>query len=56
MEIPPEDTALINLKLEGVNGQLPNLDFVNLVVRLCRKERIKITLNRMVRKSYSPRA
>ncbi|XP_067652625.1 glycosylphosphatidylinositol anchor attachment 1 protein-like [Haliotis asinina] len=54
LEIPPEKTAYLNIKLEGINGQLPNLDFVNLVVRLCRKERVKVTLNKMDDYIYDP--
>ncbi|XP_071116541.1 glycosylphosphatidylinositol anchor attachment 1 protein-like [Haliotis cracherodii] len=54
LEIPPEKTAYLNIKLEGINGQLPNLDFVNLVVRLCRKERVKVTLNKMDDYMYDP--
>ncbi|ESO90988.1 hypothetical protein LOTGIDRAFT_191474 [Lottia gigantea] len=48
LEIPGEAVTSYNIKLEGLNGQLPNLDLCNLVVRLCRKERAKVTLNKQV--------
>ena len=40
--------SYINLKLEGRNGQLPNLDLVNLVVKLSRNGRIPISINHQV--------
>lgn len=45
LEIPPEKVAYYNIKIEGLNGQLPNLDLVNLVVRLCRREGAAIRLH-----------
>ncbi|XP_005108658.1 glycosylphosphatidylinositol anchor attachment 1 protein [Aplysia californica] len=45
LELPLEKVSYYNLKLEGLNGQLPNLDLVNLVVKLCRKERGQVTLH-----------
>lgn len=38
----------IDVKVEGLNGQLPNLDLVNLVHRLCAKEGIKHTFKNRV--------
>ncbi|CAG9792853.1 unnamed protein product [Diatraea saccharalis] len=39
----------IEVKVEGLNGQLPNLDLVNLVHRLC----VKSGINRSYKNSYS---
>ncbi len=39
-EIQDFDVEYINLKLEGLNGQLPNLDLHNLVVKLSHKQSI----------------
>jgi len=38
LEIDKPDITHINVKVEGLNGQLPNLDLVNLVNRLTLKE------------------
>ncbi|KAK6185193.1 hypothetical protein SNE40_007481 [Patella caerulea] len=46
LEIPSEKFHSYNLKLEGLNGQLPNLDLSNLLVRICGKEQAKVTLNK----------
>ena len=48
LEIPQDTISKINVKLEGLNGQLPNLDLVNTVVRLCKRERIVPTLHKRV--------
>ncbi|XP_029633709.1 glycosylphosphatidylinositol anchor attachment 1 protein isoform X2 [Octopus sinensis] len=45
LEIPLEKVAYYNIKMEGLNGQLPNLDLVNLVVRLCRREGDSVRLH-----------
>lgn len=42
-------TDLINrmdIRIEGLNGQLPNLDLVNTVIRLCRREGLPPTLHK----------
>lgn len=39
----------VDVKVEGLNGQLPNLDLVNLVHRLCSKEGIRHTFKNRVR-------
>ena len=49
LEIGMERISRLNIKLEGINGQLPNLDLVNTAVRLCKKERIAATLQKRVR-------
>ncbi|XP_059141219.1 glycosylphosphatidylinositol anchor attachment 1 protein-like [Physella acuta] len=46
LELPLENINYFNIKLEGFNGQLPNLDLVNLVVRLCRRERSQVALHK----------
>ena len=43
LELGSEWTDHIDLKIEGVNGQLPNLDLFNLAVRLCRVEKVRAT-------------
>lgn len=39
----------IDVKVEGVNGQLPNLDLFNLVHTLCSKEGIRHTFKNRVK-------
>lgn len=38
LEIGSERVTHFNVRIEGLNGQLPNLDLVNLVNRLCARE------------------
>lgn len=45
LEIPDGNIKYFNIKIEGLNGQLPNLDLVNLVVRLCRKHNVEVMLH-----------
>jgi len=45
LEIHSEKIDHIDVKLSGLNGQLPNLDLVNLAHRLCNKESIRHTFN-----------
>ena len=52
VELSSDVVSRINLKLEGLNGQLPNLDLVNTIVRLCRKEHIPVTLQKRVSNHY----
>nr|KAG5696592.1 hypothetical protein BaRGS_034053 [Batillaria attramentaria] len=40
LEIPQDKVRYLNLKVEGLNGQLPNLDLFNLAVRLGRREHV----------------
>uniref|UniRef100_A0A0B7B3S5 Uncharacterized protein n=1 Tax=Arion vulgaris TaxID=1028688 RepID=A0A0B7B3S5_9EUPU len=51
-ELPLENVQYYNIKLEGLNGQLPNLDLVNLVVRLCRRERARVAIHHSFDKKY----
>ncbi|XP_046631275.1 glycosylphosphatidylinositol anchor attachment 1 protein-like [Daphnia pulicaria] len=44
LEIPYEKISHIDVRMEGLNGQLPNLDLVNLVHRLFQQERFTTTL------------
>ncbi|XP_060080129.1 glycosylphosphatidylinositol anchor attachment 1 protein-like [Ylistrum balloti] len=46
LEIPAGNILSYNVKIEGLNGQLPNLDFFNLVVRLCKREGVDVTLHK----------
>ncbi|KAK3085911.1 hypothetical protein FSP39_010424 [Pinctada imbricata] len=46
LEIPDGSVRYFDIKVEGMNGQLPNLDLVNLVFRLCHKENAHCTLHR----------
>lgn len=45
LEIPDSNIKYFNVKMEGLNGQLPNLDLINLVVRLCGKHRMEVMLH-----------
>lgn len=48
LEIHSAKIGHIDVKLLGLNGQLPNLDLVNLVHRMCSKEGVKHTFNNKV--------
>ncbi|KAK9511283.1 hypothetical protein O3M35_005864 [Rhynocoris fuscipes] len=41
LELPSIKMEKLDVKLVGLNGQLPNLDLVNLVHRICAKERVR---------------
>ena len=45
LEFSDENVNSFEIAIEGINGQLPNLDLVNTVFRLCRKERIPVALH-----------
>ncbi|XP_075223824.1 glycosylphosphatidylinositol anchor attachment 1 [Lycorma delicatula] len=45
LEIHASKVGYIDVKLAGLNGQLPNLDLVNLVHRMCSKEGVRHTFN-----------
>lgn len=38
LEISQDKITHVNVKIQGLNGQLPNLDLFNLINRLCMKE------------------
>ena len=48
LEIPDANLRHLDIKIQGLNGQLPNLDLVNLVVRLCQRERVEISIQKQV--------
>jgi glycosylphosphatidylinositol transamidase len=45
LEIHSEITSRIDIKIEGLNGQLPNLDLFNVAVELCTRESITPTFH-----------
>ena len=48
LEMTDEDISHMEILVESLNGQLPNLDLVNMVIRLCRSEGIPVALKRLV--------
>ena len=48
LEIAHEEITRFNIKLEGLNGQLPNLDLVNTAMQLCRDQGMQPTLQKQV--------
>lgn len=53
LELQGFDTEFVDIKIEGLNGQLPNLDLVNLVQRIALKEGIPCGHQKTSRKRYS---
>jgi len=53
MELGVDILSKINVKPEGLNGQLPNLDLINTVAKLCRREGISVSLQNNVN-HYNP--
>ncbi|XP_077983005.1 GPI-anchor transamidase component GPAA1-like [Glandiceps talaboti] len=47
LEVGSTTVSHIDIRMEGLNGQLPNLDLINLAVRLCRKERMVVMVQNM---------
>ncbi|KAL3859873.1 hypothetical protein ACJMK2_010062 [Sinanodonta woodiana] len=45
LEIPSGSLKSFDLKIQGLNGQLPNLDLFNLAVKICNKEGADVTLH-----------
>ncbi|XP_063870072.1 glycosylphosphatidylinositol anchor attachment 1 protein-like [Scylla paramamosain] len=43
LEVHSAEVTHLDVKLEGLNGQLPNLDLVNLIHRLCQRENVPHT-------------
>lgn len=43
LELHSDFIKYVDVKVSGLNGQLPNLDLVNLVLRICSKERVRHT-------------
>ncbi|XP_066963017.1 glycosylphosphatidylinositol anchor attachment 1 protein isoform X3 [Macrobrachium rosenbergii] len=48
LEIYGSQVSHIDVKVEGLNGQLPNLDLVNLIHRLCQRETVLHTFKNRV--------
>ena len=44
LEIKDENVDQFELKLEGANGKLPNLDLFNSIIRICKSVQFKCTL------------
>ncbi|XP_027037260.1 glycosylphosphatidylinositol anchor attachment 1 protein-like isoform X1 [Pocillopora damicornis] len=45
LEFLHEKVNFFKIAIEGINGQLPNLDLVNTVFRMCRKEHVPVSLH-----------
>lgn len=43
----------IDIKIEGLNGQLPNLDLFNLAARMCVKENVPHTFKGRAARKFS---
>ncbi|KAJ8964724.1 hypothetical protein NQ317_009211 [Molorchus minor] len=52
LELHSQEIGQIDLKIEGLNGQLPNLDLFNLVSKMCGKEGVYQTFKNVIRRSY----
>lgn len=48
IEFQNEEFNLMQIIVESLNGQLPNLDLVNMVIRLCQDEGISVELKKFV--------
>ena len=48
LEMPSASLGRVNVKFEGLNGKLPNLDLINTVERLFIREGLKITIQEKV--------
>jgi len=46
LEIGTDKLSHVDVRIEGLNGQLPNLDLVNTVIRLCKREGVPPTLHK----------
>ena len=47
LEMTDDDITRMEILVESLNGQLPNLDLVNMVIRLCRSEGIPVALKKL---------
>lgn len=52
LELHSVNTAKVDIKIEGLNGQLPNLDLFNLVTKICSKEGIYTTFKLREAKNF----
>lgn len=48
LELDGEDFSSMQILVESLNGQLPNLDMVNMVAKLCNSEGIPVEINKLV--------
>jgi len=48
IELSSIPVSHVDIRIEGLNGQLPNLDLVNLAHRLCGRERVRHTFKQRV--------
>lgn len=53
LELHAEKIGYVDIKVEGLNGQLPNLDLVNLIHRMCAKEGVKHTFKNRENKKFA---
>ncbi|KAK7867039.1 hypothetical protein R5R35_005680 [Gryllus longicercus] len=53
LELRSDRISHIDVKVEGLNGQLPNLDLVNLVHRLCAMESVRHTFKNRDNANYA---
>lgn len=51
LELDDKEVSHMQILVQGLNGQLPNLDMVNMVIRLCEMEQIHVSLKTLVRNS-----
>ena len=49
LEMSSDKVNHFDIFIEGINGQLPNLDLINMVVKLSRKENIPAALHTQVK-------
>ncbi|CAB3978391.1 Glycosylphosphatidylinositol anchor attachment 1 [Paramuricea clavata] len=47
LELDDEHISSMEILVESLNGQLPNLDMVNMVVRLCQSEGVPVALKKL---------
>ncbi|XP_033632798.1 glycosylphosphatidylinositol anchor attachment 1 protein-like isoform X1 [Asterias rubens] len=55
LEVGSSRVKRLDLVTEGINGHLPNLDLINLAVRLCGKEGVQVSFQNQVDTSGSQR-
>ena len=48
LQLDGADVSSMQILVESLNGQLPNLDMVNMVSKLCNSEGIPVELNKLV--------
>ncbi|KAI4469274.1 glycosylphosphatidylinositol anchor attachment 1 protein [Holotrichia oblita] len=53
LELHSIEIGEIDIKIEGLNGQLPNLDLFNLATRMCAKEGVSHTFKNRIPRRYT---